>query len=83
MTGSCLTGANWVVSVMQWNPAIWISDGRQFATEVRTEFKKITWPSQKEAIGGTIGVVVIVIVITLALSLVDAVLGKIVRLVFG
>jgi preprotein translocase subunit SecE len=76
-------GREWVMSVMQWNPAIWISDGRQFATEVRTEFKKITWPSQKEAIGGTIGVVVIVIVVTLALSVVDAVLGWIVRLVFG
>jgi len=25
-----------VVSIMQWNPAIWISDGRQFATEVRS-----------------------------------------------
>ncbi len=68
---------------MQWNPAIWVSDGRQFATEVRTEFKKITWPSQKEAIGGTIGVVVIVIIITLALSLVDALLGWVVRQVFG
>jgi preprotein translocase subunit SecE len=76
-------GRERVMSVMQWNPAIWISDGRQFATEVRTEFKKITWPSQKEAIGGTIGVVVIVVVVTLALSLVDAVLGWIVRLVFG
>ncbi|MBW2508111.1 MAG: preprotein translocase subunit SecE [Deltaproteobacteria bacterium] len=68
---------------MEWNPAVWISDGRQFATEVKTEFKKITWPSQKEAVGGTIGVVVIVAIITLALSLVDLVLGKIVRLVFG
>ena len=76
-------GRERVMSVMQWNPAIWISDGRQFATEVRTEFKKITWPSQKEAIGGTIGVVVIVVIVTLALSLVDAVLGWIVRLVFG
>jgi len=76
-------GRERVVSVMEWNPAVWISDGRQFATEVRTEFKKITWPSQKEAIGGTIGVVVIVIVITLALSLVDAVLGKVVQVVFG
>ena len=76
-------GREWVMSVMQWNPAIWISDGRQFATEVRTEFKKITWPSQKEAIGGTIGVVVIVVIVTLALSLVDAVLGKIVQHVFG
>ena len=67
---------------MQWNPAVWISDGRQFAAEVRTEFKKITWPSQKEAIGGTIGVVVIVIIITLALSLVDAVLGWVIQRVF-
>ena len=60
---------------------VWISDGRQFASEVRSEFKKITWPAQKEAVGGTIGVVVIVIIITLALSLVDAVLGKVIRLV--
>ena len=37
----------------------------------------------KEAIGGTIGVVVIVIIITLALSLVDALLGKVVQFVFG
>ncbi len=76
-------GRERVMSVMQWNPAIWISDGRQFATEVRTEFRKITWPSQKEAIGGTIGVVVIVIVITVALSLVDALLGQVVQFVFG
>ena len=48
---------------MEWNPVVWVSDSRQFATEVRTEFKKITWPAQKEAVGGTIGVVVIIIVI--------------------
>jgi len=72
-----------MMTVMQWNPAVWISDGRQFASEVRSEFKKITWPSRKETIGGTIGVVVIIAVITLALSIVDAVLGKIVQLVFG
>ena len=68
---------------MQWNPVIWINDGRQFASEVRSEFKKITWPAQKEAIGGTIGVIVIVIVITVALSLVDVVLGQLVQLVLG
>ena len=60
---------------------VWISDGRQFVSEVRSEFKKITWPTQKEAVGGTVGVVVIVIVITLALSLVDVALGKLIRLV--
>ena len=64
---------------MQWSPVVWISDGRQFASEVRSEFKKITWPAQKEAVGGTIGVVVIVIIITLALSAVDAVLGWVIR----
>ena len=64
---------------MQWSPVVWISDGRQFASEVRSEFKKITWPAQKEIVGGTIGVIVIVIIITLALSLVDAVLGRVIR----
>jgi preprotein translocase subunit SecE len=67
---------------MQWNPVAWFSDGRQFATEVRTEFKKITWPSRKEAIGGTIGVVVIVAIITVALGLIDALLGQVIQLIF-
>jgi preprotein translocase subunit SecE len=64
---------------MQWSPVVWISDGRQFASEVRSEFRKITWPARKEAVGGTIGVVVIVIVITLALAVVDAVLSWVIR----
>jgi len=68
---------------MQWNPMVWISDGKEFFSEVRAEFKKITWPAQKEAIGGTIGVVVIVTIITLTLSVVDAVLGQMVQLIFG
>ncbi len=61
---------------MQWNPVVWIQDARQFTGEVRTEFRKITWPTQKEAVAGTVGVIVIVAVITLALSLVDMVLGQ-------
>ena len=61
---------------MQWNPVVWIQDARQLTGEVRTEFRKITWPTQKEAVAGTVGVIVIVAVITLALSLVDMVLGQ-------
>ncbi len=61
---------------MDMNPATWISESRQFLTEVRSEFKKITWPAQKEAVAGTIGVVVIVAIITTVLSLVDAILGQ-------
>ncbi len=65
---------------MEWNPAIWISDARQFTAEVQIEFRKITWPTRKEATGGTIGVLVIVAVITTALGLVDVALGWVIRL---
>jgi preprotein translocase subunit SecE len=68
---------------MQWNPVIWANDGRRFLSEVRVEFKKITWPAQKEAIGGTIGVVVIVVIVTAVLSLIDIVLGQLVQRIFS
>ena len=64
---------------MQWNPTIWVSDSRQFLLEVRSEFKKVTWPTQKEAVAGTIGVLVIVTIITTALSVVDQIFGRLVQ----
>jgi len=66
---------------MQRNPVAWLSDARQFVLEVRTEFRKVTWPTQKEAMAGSVGVVVVVAVITGALSLVDLVLGQLIQLV--
>jgi preprotein translocase subunit SecE len=60
---------------MEMNPATWVTDSRQFFLEVRSEFKKVTWPTQKEAVAGTIGVLVIVAIITTVLSLVDMLLG--------
>ena len=66
---------------MQLNPAVLYADSRQFITEVRTEFRKVTWPSQKEAMAGTIGVLVVVFVLTGALSVVDLILGQAIRLV--
>ena len=66
---------------MNWNPAVWYSESRQFITEVRAEYRKITWPSQKEAISGTIGVVVLVVIMTAVLSSVDLVLGQLIQLV--
>ena len=65
---------------MQWNPAVWMSESRQFLLEVRSEYRKVTWPTQKEAVGGTIGVVVIVVIITSVLSIVDLVLGQLIQL---
>ncbi len=61
------------------NPAEWIRDGRQFLSEVQAEFKKVTWPSQKEYVGGTIGVVVVVTIVTLVLGVTDFTLGHLVQ----
>ena len=68
-----------VTSSMQWNPAVWFAQSRQFLMEVRTEFRKVTWPTQKEAVAGTIGVLVIVAVITAVLSAMDLVLGQLMQ----
>jgi len=65
---------------MQLNPVVLFNDTKRFAIEVRTEFRKVTWPTQKEAIGGTIGVIVIVAIITSVLSIVDVVLGQLIQL---
>jgi preprotein translocase subunit SecE len=61
------------------NPAQWLRDGRQFLSEVQAEFKKVTWPGQKEYVGGTIGVVVVVMIVTLVLGVADFALGKLVQ----
>ena len=51
----------------------------QFLLEVRSEVKKVTWPSKKEAIGGTAVVVVVVLIMAVFLGLVDVLLSKIVE----
>jgi preprotein translocase subunit SecE len=66
---------------MNWNPAIWYSVSSQFLVEVRAEYRKVTWPSQKEAVAGTIGVLVLVTLMTLVLSGVDLVLGQLIQLI--
>ena len=66
---------------MQWNPGTWFSEARIFLGEVRAEYKKVTFPTRKEAVVGTVGVVVIVAIITLALGLVDLGLSQTLSLV--
>ena len=63
------------------NPVEWVGQSRQFLLEVRTEFRKVTWPSQKEAVAGTIGTLVVVAIITSVLSVIDLVLGQAVQLI--
>jgi len=66
---------------MQLNPMVLYADSKQFLMEVRAEYRKVTWPTQKEAVAGTVGVLVVVSVLTLALSVVDFGLGFLVRLI--
>jgi preprotein translocase subunit SecE len=58
------------------SPAGWVQSTRQYFVDVRSELRKVTWPQRQEAVGGTIGVLVIVGVITLVLGVVDLTLAK-------
>ena len=60
---------------MERNPAVWVSSARQYLLDVRSEFRKITWPNQREYVGGTVGVVIIVAFLTVVLGVIDAVLA--------
>ncbi|MCP3996231.1 MAG: preprotein translocase subunit SecE [bacterium] len=62
------------------NPMVWVQTGRSYLAEVRTEFNKITWPGQREYVGGTVGVIVIVAFLTLVLALIDAGLTNVMEL---
>ena len=66
---------------MERNPAAWIAATRQYLIDVRAEFRKITWPSQREYVGGTVGVVVIVAFLTVVLGLIDSGLAMVMKLV--
>ena len=68
---------------MAMNPASWIGDARQYLTEVQAEYKKITWPPQKEAVAGSVGVITVVAIVTTVLALVDFALSRIMNQVLG
>jgi preprotein translocase subunit SecE len=57
----------------------WVEAARSYALDVRGELRKVTWPPRKEAVAGTIGVIVIVAIITLVLGVIDVVLAELVK----
>ena len=71
------------VKMMSLNPADWFRDAQQYLNEVGVEYRKITWPPQKEAMAGTIGVVVVVSIITVVLAVVDLGLSQLMQMVLG
>jgi len=66
---------------VEWNPTVWVESSRQYLSDVRTESRKVTSPSQREYVGGTVGVVVIVAILTLVLGLIDMGLSQIMELI--
>jgi len=51
----------------------------QFLREVRTELKKVTWPSRKDTLSGTLVVLVAVLIIAIFLGIVDSGLSSLVK----
>ena len=62
------------------SPTDWYRDVRQYLTEVQAESRKITWPPQKEAMAGTLGVVIIVLIVSSVLGVIDFGLSRIMQL---
>ena len=56
-----------------------ITKALQFLAEVKAEVGKVSWPSRREALGGTAVVVVVVLLMATFLGVIDAILSKIVQ----
>jgi len=56
-----------------------IARALEFLAEVKAEVNKVTWPSRREALGGTAVVVVVVLLMATFLGVIDAILSKIVQ----
>jgi preprotein translocase subunit SecE len=52
---------------------------KQFLREVKTELKKVTWPSRKDTLSGTAVVLVAVFIIAIFLGIVDSGLSNLVK----
>ena len=53
----------------------WAERSKQFYLDVRSEMKKVSWPSRQEVFGTTVVVVVAVFFFGLYLGLIDRILG--------
>jgi len=56
---------------------------KTYFSETRTELKKVTWPTRHELKESTRVVIVSTIIVTVFIGVVDQVLSRIIKLVFG
>jgi preprotein translocase subunit SecE len=55
----------------------------QFLKEVRYELKRVSWPSRKETLAGTVVVLIIVFIAAFFLGIVDIGLSKMIKVVLS
>lgn len=55
----------------------------EFLSNVRSELKKVTWPSKKDTYASTMVVIVLVLLCAVFLGGVDIILSRLIRLVLG
>ncbi|MBW2039141.1 MAG: preprotein translocase subunit SecE [Deltaproteobacteria bacterium] len=53
----------------------------QFLKEVKFELKRVTWPSRKEMMAGTVVVLIIVFITAFFLGIVDLGLSKLIKMI--
>jgi preprotein translocase subunit SecE len=56
-----------------------IARAKEFLTEVKVEVKKVTWPTRREATGGTAVVLIVVCLLSLYLGVLDSIISKAVQ----
>ncbi len=56
---------------------------RQFLKEVRVELRKVTWPSKRDTIAGTVVVLITVFICAFFLGIVDFWLGKLIKIILS
>jgi preprotein translocase subunit SecE len=65
---------------MEFNIRSKFESAKQFLREVKTELKKVTWPSRKDALSGTAIVLVTVFIIAIFLGVVDSGLSNLIKM---
>jgi preprotein translocase subunit SecE len=56
---------------------------KTYLADTRTELKKVTWPARQELREATRVVIVSTIIVTIFVGVVDQILSRIIKLVFG
>ena len=58
-----------------------INQSLQFLREVKSELKKVTWPSRKLTMGSTVVVIILVIIVSFFLGIVDIGLSSLIKFI--